>query len=358
MAPDPRIAVLIEKALDAGIPQEALVGVLTAHGWPEREVYEALAQHYERVTGVAIPHRTGGGASAKEAFFYLLIFATLATWTIGFGYLAFALIDRWLADPLFTGYRQAWDTYTITSCLASLIVAFPLYLLISRAVIREAVADPGKLDSPVRKWLTYMALVVAAGFFMGDLITALTYLLRGELTSRFLAKSLVVLALSGGVFFYYFGGLRKTDASPVRANRDRIMAAVSSALVALIVILGFLQLGAPQTQRDTRADSQRVRELFQLTIQIENHWTARNSQLPPSLNAFPGRARADPVSHVPYQYLPGQGSQYQLCATFALSSNTGQPTPAPDAWVHPAGHHCFSLDAAMQAQPPIQLPAD
>ena len=137
-----------------------------------------------------------------------------------------------------------------------------------------------------------MALVVAAGFFMGDLITALTYLLRGELTSRFLAKSLVVLALSGGVFFYYFGGLRKTDASPVRANRDRIMAAVSSALVALIVILGFLQLGAPQTQRDTRADSQRVRELFQLTIQIENYWTARNSQLPPSLNAFPGRARA------------------------------------------------------------------
>jgi hypothetical protein len=358
MIPDPRIAVLIEKALDAGIPQEALVGVLTAHGWPEREVYEALAQHYERVTGVAIPHRTGSGASAKEAFFYLLLFATLATWTIGFGYLAFGLIDRWLTDPLFAGYQQAWDTYTTTSCLASLIVAFPLYLLISRVVIREAVADPGKLDSPVRKWLTYMALVVAAGFFMGDLITALAYLLRGELTSRFLAKSLVVLALSGGVFFYYFGGLRKTEAASARANRDRVMAVVSSALVILIVILGFLQLGAPHTQRETRADSERVRELFQLSTQIEYYWTAHNSQLPPRLDKLPGRILADPVSRAPYQYLPGQGSQYQLCATFALSSDSEQSTPVPDAWVHPAGHHCFQLDAAMHAQPPMQLPID
>ena len=149
MLPDPRIAVLIEKALDAGIPQEALVGVLTAHGWPEREVYEALAQHYERLTGVAIPHRAGAGASAKEAFFYLLLFATLATWTTAFGYLAFALIDRWLADPLFNGYQQASDTYTITSCLAALIVAFPLYLAISRAVLREAAAEMPIGDSSV-----------------------------------------------------------------------------------------------------------------------------------------------------------------------------------------------------------------
>jgi len=359
MPPDPRIAVLIEKALDAGIPQEALVGVLTAHGWPEREVYEALAQHYERVTGIAIPHRTGAGASAKEAFFYLLLFATLATWTTAFAYLAFALTDRWFANPLFNGYQQAWDTYTITSCLASLIVAFPLYLLISRAVIREAAADPGKLDSPVRKWLTYMALVIAAGFFMGDLITALAYLLRGELTSRFLAKSLVVLALSGSVFFYYFGGLRKTGSASTRASRDRIMAAVSSALVLLIVIFGFLQPGAPRTQRLARADNQRVRELFRLSSEIDNYWTAHHSLLPPSLDSLPGRKLADPVSHAPYQYVLGEGSQYQLCANFALSSNRQQQvTPAPDEWAHPQGYHCFRLDSAIRQEPPMQIPMD
>jgi hypothetical protein len=243
----------------AGIPQESLVGILTARGWPEKDVYDALAEHYQLLTGIEIPRRGGSGASAREAFFYLLIFSTLATWTIGFGCLAFALIDRWLADPLFNGYQQSLDTYVITSSLAALIVAFPLYLLISRTVLREAAAHPEKLESSIRKWLTYMALVIAASVFMGDLITALAYLLRGELTSRFLAKSFVVLLLSGGVFSYYFGGLRKTDvASAINGPaRDRLMAAIGAAAVVLLVILGFFQLGPPRVQRDFRADAQR-----------------------------------------------------------------------------------------------------
>jgi hypothetical protein len=355
---EPKIAEFIEKALAAGIPQESLVGVLTARGWTEKEVYDALAEHYQRLTGVEIPHRGGAGASAKEAFFYLLIFSTLATWTIGFGCLAFALIDRWLADPLFSGYQQPFDTYTITSSLAALIVAFPLYLLISRSVVRETAAYPEKLDSSIRKWLTYMALVIAASVFMGDLIAALAYLLRGELTSRFLAKSFVVLALSGAVFFYYFGGLRKTEATPARLGRDRLMAGLSSAIVALVVILGFLQLGPPSGQRELRADTQRVRELYQLSIAVKNYWTAHASQLPPAIDQLPIRAYADPITRAPYEYHSMQGSGYELCATFARSSERGEAPSGPDPWIHPAGRHCFLLDASVMTPFPAQYPAN
>lgn len=128
---DPKISEFIEKALAAGIPQESLVGVLTARGWGEKDVYDALADHYQRLTGLDVPRRLGAGASAKEAFFYLLIFSTLATWAIGFGCLAFDLIDRWFADQVFTQYEQVFETYTVTWSSAALIVAFPLYLLIS-----------------------------------------------------------------------------------------------------------------------------------------------------------------------------------------------------------------------------------
>src|SRR5258708_20623727 len=135
-----------------------------ARGWPEKEAYEALAAHYERVTGMEIPRRGGTGTAAKDAFFYLLMFSTLATWTIGLGALAFTLIDRWLADNLFsTPYGQGYDLYSATSPFASVLVAFPIYLLVSRAVLHDEHAHPEKLDSPVRKWLTYMALVIAAG---------------------------------------------------------------------------------------------------------------------------------------------------------------------------------------------------
>jgi hypothetical protein len=352
----PKIAEFIEKALSAGIPQESLVGILTARGWPEKDVYDALAEHYQLLTGIESPRRGGSGASAREAFFYLLIFSTLATWTIGFGCLAFALIDRWLADPLFNGYQQSLDTYVITSSLAALIVAFPLYLLISRTVLREAAAHPEKLESSIRKWLTYMALVIAASVFMGDLITALAYLLRGELTSRFLAKSFVVLLLSGGVFSYYFGGLRKTDvASAINGPaRDRLMAAIGAAAVVLLVILGFFQLGPPRVQRDFRADAQRITQLYQLSSNITTYYVSHGSQLPPSLAQLNGQSYWDPITHAPYEYRSGQGSQYQLCATFTRASDQRETASGPNPWIHPAGHHCFSIDATAGSQFPQQ----
>lgn len=356
MPADPKVIEFIEKAQAAGIPHESVVGILVARGWPEKEIYDALASHYQRHTGLEVPRHTSSGASAKEAFFYLLTFATLATWTIGFGCLASALIDRWLADPLFSGYQQAFDTYTITSSLAALIVAFPIYLLISRAVLKETSAHPEKLDSPIRKWLTYMALVIAASVFMGDLITALAFLLRGELTSRFLAKAFVVLLLSGGVFFYYFGGLRKIDAATAGPRRDRFMAGLSSAAIVLLIALGFWQLGSPRVQREFRADGERIRQLYQLSLGIKNYWTAHTSQLPSSLDQLTDGVYADPVTHTPYEYRAKQGSQYELCVVFAHSSGHAANTFGEDAWTHPAGRHCFQLDASAITQFPAQLP--
>jgi len=354
MPADPKITAFLDQALAAGMPQSSLVGILTAKGWSEKDIYEALADHYQRTTGIAIPNRTAAGASAKEAFFYLLIFSTLATWTIGFGCLAFALVDRWFADPLFNGYNQSFDSYTITYSLATLIIAFPLYLLISRIVVRESAAHPEKLDSSVRKWLTYMALVIAACVFTGDLITALAYLLRGELTSRFLLKSLVVLILSGGVFYYYFGGLRKTDvpAVPSRWNRDSAMALLSTALVAVLIILGFTQSGPPRVQRDLRADSQRVQNLFQISGNMTMYWASHNQQLPPSLDQLPGASYTDPITGAPFVYHPKQGSQYELCATFARKSPSSDNAPSARQWIHPAGYHCFALDATAGGQAP------
>ncbi len=357
MPANPGIAEFLEKAFSAGIPHETVVGILAARGWPEKEIYEALAEHYQRLTGIDIPRRAAAGASAKEAFFYLLIFATLATWTIGFGVLAFTLIDRWLADPLFYSGQQAFDSYTITYSLAALIVAFPLYLLLSRSVVREAALHPEKLDSSIRKWLTYMALVIAAAVFMGDLIAALAFLLRGEVTSRFVAKSLVVLLLSGGVFFYYFGGLRRTEAPPGKQSRDRIMALSSAVMVAILIIFGFTQLGPPSAQRAYRADSQRVQRLYELSTRIMEYWHSHDHQLPAAITQLPNAGTIDPITRQPYEYHPVQGSQYQLCTTFARPSDPREATsPTPSLWVHPAGHHCFSLDAGAMADFPPQSP--
>ncbi len=354
MADEQTILRFVSGALDAGVPHDAVVGLLRARGWREREIYKALGQHYSDITGIEIPSRAGSAAGAKDAFFYLLAFSTLAVWTIALGSLAFQLIERWLNDPLFSGPYQQYQTYEITWALAAILIAFPLYLLISRAILREAAVDPDKLDSGIRKWLTYMALVIAASIFMGDLITALAFLLRGELTSRFIAKSFVVLMLSGGVFYYYFGGLRKTEPSDQRSNRDRIMAMVSAVVVTLIVVFGFLQLGTPRRQREMRADSQRVMQLYNLSSQIRNYWSVHGSQLPSSLDDMPGVRQVEPVTHSHYEYIPGTGSQYRLCANFTEAQQSQGTYNDSDIWNHTAGHYCFSLDTKGVTPYPLQ----
>jgi hypothetical protein len=199
-----------------------------------------------------------------------------------------------------------------------------------------------------------MALVIAAGVFIGDLVTALTTLLRGEITSRFLAKAFVALAISGGIFFYYYFGLRKpeeVEARPWR-GRDFGMAILSTAVVVLMIVLGFLRIGGPATQRLLRADQKRVEDLYRLSQQIENRWRLHKDVMPSSLGDLTSAAIADPITRTAYEYHVGGGSKYQLCATFSAPSERGARSPGSDVWSHPAGHHCFDLDATQSVENP------
>ena len=339
----------VDEALKRGVPEPSLIGILRARGWPDKEVYAAIAAYHEAASGLSIPPQRGSETAAKDAFFYLLIFSTLATWTIGLGALAFNLIDRWLADTLFvTPYSQGYDMYSTAAAMASVLVAFPIYLLVSRSVLRDERSHPEKLGSPVRKWLTYMALVIAAGILIGDLITVLTYFLRGEITSRFLAKAFVVLIISGGVFFYYFGGLRKSEAGDVQPNprRDAWMAGISGALVLGMMLAGFLSIGSPRTQRMLRADRRRIQDLYQLSLKINSLWNSNGHQLPSHLDELSDVPMVDPISRAAYEYHLGEGSRYQLCATFGLSSEQNEGSFGSTMWSHAAGHYCFSLDCS------------
>lgn len=209
MSEDRPLQEFLEAAKAQGATDETLVGVLRGRGWAEEEVYRALADHYEGRSGLTVPAYRRSG-SAKDAFLYLLSFVTLATWTIGAGSVMFTLIERWFKDPLEQNNYSAGDvSWALANALACVLVAFPVYVFVMRYILRESENHPGKIDSPVRKWLTYLALLFTACVLVGDLIAFLTYFLRGEVTGRFVSKVGVVLVLAGGVFWYYLGFLQR-----------------------------------------------------------------------------------------------------------------------------------------------------
>ena len=201
----------IEAAKAKGAADQFLVELLKERGWPEKNIYQAFTTHYESLTGLPAPAHGSEAGAAKDAFLYLLSFATLGTWTTALGSLLFTFINMWVTDRVTqaSSYYYNSTTYNVSTEMACMIVAFPIYAWVLRLLGRELDAHPEKAKSGVRKWLSYIALLIAAGCVIGDLICFLAYFLRGELTLRFVAKVLVVLIIAGGVFWFYLTSLRE-----------------------------------------------------------------------------------------------------------------------------------------------------
>ncbi len=149
--------------------------------------------------------------SAREAFLYLVLYTTLFVSAYSLGELLFLFIDRGLPDVA----TRDWDlSYQIRWAIARLVVAAPVFLFTAYCVHRMIATDPAKHGSPVRKWLTYMALFIAASVIIGDIVTLVSYALGGELTMRFILKVATVAIIAGAIFLYYLRDLGRDEKQP------------------------------------------------------------------------------------------------------------------------------------------------
>ena len=206
---NPDLRDFIKDALTQKLPREQIRQALLAAHWPADEVERALQNYAEVDFPVPVPRRKPS-LSAQEAFLYLLVFLTLYVSAIEVGQLAFTVIERWFPDPLNRNERFFLPEQ-VTVPLASVMVAFPLYIWFTGILTKRLRKNPELRASEIRKWLTYLTLFVASATIIADLITLLTRLLQGELTTRFILKVLVVLIISGLVFIYYLSDLRPEE---------------------------------------------------------------------------------------------------------------------------------------------------
>lgn len=201
----------IAAARSQGASDEFICKLLRSFGWPQREIERAYFVVYEQLVGSPIPSPHGGqGESAKDAFVYLLSFVTLGMWTQALGEIGFILINHVIPDSLSRSYGDS--SFQIAFCLARLLVAYPVYLVLMGKILKELAVYREKTYSGVRKWLTYVALLVVALVGIGTLMAFLTSFLRGELTPRFLLKVLVILVIDGGVLTYYYQWIQRRPA--------------------------------------------------------------------------------------------------------------------------------------------------
>lgn len=205
------LEIFVREALMRGQSRAAIGEALARAGWSAEQTRGVLDAWADVDFPLPVP-RPRASLSAREAFAYLVMFATLYFGTWNLGSLLFDLIDRALPDAASADYIIAATDNSIRWAASALVIAFPVFAFVAHRVSRDVARHPIKRLSPVRRWLTYLTLFLAASVLIGDMTTLVYHVLGGEATLRFLLKVLVVAVLAGAIFGWYLHDLRREEA--------------------------------------------------------------------------------------------------------------------------------------------------
>lgn len=324
-------------------------------------------------------------------FLSLGVLITLVTSVTSFINLVFGTLDKRFPDVLNAVYQYGYSTYeyeSIRMALATLIIFFPVFLIVSYFWNKFAKQGLGHIDEVVRKWVIYIILFLFAVIVIVDLVTLVRYFISGEITTRFVLKVLTILVVAKVVGFYYVSLIR----SQIRAVfRAKLFLTVAILLVIGAITYSFMIIGSPMKQRALRMDDRRVNDLQSLQYQVINFWQQKE-KLPADLKelANPLSGFSLPVDPefekgMSYEYIVKGPMTFELCATFAQPIPKGwreysygggiaYPTMAPiyyekdsvsypypgggvnESWDHQAGRTCFSRTIDKDMYPPYPKP--
>lgn len=276
------------------------------------------------------------------------LYATLsAVVTLMFGVITLAFPDA--AD-------QYWEYEGAQSMvrfgIASLIVFFPTYLVLTRMVNQIRRTEHG-VYLTLTRWLIYLSLFVGGAILLGDLVAVILSFLNGEITTRFLLKAATLFVVIGAALWYYILDARgHWNTHEKRSKQVGLMATVAAVGA---IVLGLINIDMPAEVREQRLDDQQITDLQDMQYRIEDYYQMNNA-LPE--NVMPlyvtGNVPTAPEDRAAYQYRVTGARSYELCANFAQPSpddvreSYARPMFDVDVsyhnynWEHEAGEFCFT----------------
>jgi hypothetical protein len=318
--------------------------------------------------------------SPKFFFLSLGVLVTLISSVSSFLVLFFETLNQKFPDALNAVYQYGYPSYNydgIRGAIATLIIVFPVYLILSYFWRKTSQGELLSWDVTIRKWMIYLILFVAAVVIVVDLVTLVRYFVSGEITFRFVLKVLGTLVVAGlGGWYYIFEMTPLSGSKPVL---PRILAIVSSLLVLGLIIYSFTVIGTPGKQRALRFDERRIQDLQSIQWQVISRWQQKQklpeklSDLADPISGYSLPVDPEVVSGKAYEYKATGPTSFELCATFSEpmpkgwveGGSTGIVYPARDvavsypypggvneSWDHQAGRNCFTRTIDKDLYPP------
>ena len=137
------------------------------------------------------------------------------------------------------------------------------------------------------------------------------------------------------------------------AKTHVVFSIAMSMVVIVAVVWGIAVAGMPGMARLQRFDHQRLEDLRTIFREVQSLCQDPDIKeelkraLPDTLDELAALARSerinltDPETGQTYVYTVKDATTYELCATFSLERDSDVEV----FWNHPAGRHCFAVDA-------------
>ena len=292
---------------------------------------------------------TANNNSAKFAFFYMLSLASLAFMSIASGMIIFQIINKNIVDVL----EQIQGKYSpdqLKFAISALIISAPIFYITMSRIYKSLFSGELRKDSEIRKWLTYFILLVSSIVMIGWLIATINSFLDGELTTKFILKSITAIAIAATIFTFYFYDIKREIEIGKKDKIISIYFYASLAAVIAIFIASLFFVESPTETRNRKFDNAILNKFNQIDNAI-NSYGYENAKLPESLDELAiefsyltEKDLTDPITKKKFEYKIVSEDSYELCAEFIMSNKDDENDRYDyhkKRWPHDSGYQCL-----------------
>ncbi|MBT6691599.1 hypothetical protein HOB10_04680 [Candidatus Parcubacteria bacterium] len=284
----------------------------------------------------------------KFAFFYLLSLVALVFTSVSVGIIIFQIINKEIVD-IIDQFQGSYSDGAMKFAISTIIISTPIYYLTSRQIYKNLFKGNLDEESGVRKWLTYLILLVSIIVMIGWLIGIINGFLDGELTTKFMLKGLTALVISGSIFSFYLYDIRREN---IKGKKDKVIKVYFYASL-LVILVAFVSswfiVESPAETRKRKSDQNIISDFYTIDSSLSNYYQ-KNDVLPQSLDDLDmdkySRLDLDdltnPFTDKKYEYKVISEDEYEVCTDFQTSNKEEEyDRYKDDQWQHEVGYQCI-----------------
>jgi len=308
--------------------------------------------------------------AAKYAFFYMLSLVALIFMALSAGMIIFQIINKNIID-IINQYQGRYSPEQLKFAISALIISAPIFYITVWQIFKNLASGALKKDSGIRKWLTYLILFISSVVMLGWLIGTVNSFLDGDLTVKFILKSITAIGIAAAVFTFYFYDIRREEVDNKKNNIIRIYLFGSLVLVIAIFTASLFFVESPTETRNRKIDNA-ILEDFNIIDGAITTYYDENGQIPmdfavlkEDFSYLSDNDFKNPVNGEKYEYKIMGENKYELCTAFMSSNkdeNADQNDYYKDRWPHEAGYQCLSQKARnienTKERIPVAIPAN